>query len=67
MITCCTLVVWKPSLSTSHFYRQQQVVVESRQYIERTDKAKSAKGVKQKALSDEITALEKRQKTVSEP
>ena len=29
-----------------------------------TDKAKSAKGVKRKTLSDEITALEKRRKTV---
>ena len=35
-------------------------------YLERqhADKAKSAKGVKRKALSVEITALEKRQKTV---
>ena len=32
-------------------------------YLER-QRAKSAKGVKRKALSDEITALEKRQKTV---
>ena len=31
---------------------------------QRADKAKSAKGVKRKELSDEITALEKRQKTV---
>ena len=28
-ITCCTLLVWMPSLSTSHFYRQHQVVVKS--------------------------------------
>ena len=40
------------------------MVVESTQYLERADKAKSAKAVKRKALSDEITALEKRQKTV---
>ena len=60
MITYCTLLVWMPSLSTSHFSRQQQVVVESTQYLERADKAKSAKGVKRKGLSDEITALEKR-------
>ena len=35
-----------------------------RKYLERADKAKSAKGVKRKTLSDEITALEERQKTV---
>ena len=66
MITYCTLVVWMRSLSTSHFYRQQQVAVESTQYLERqrADKAKAAKGVKRKALSDDITALEKRQKIV---
>ena len=37
-----------------------------RKYIERqrADKAKAAKGVKRKALSDDITAMEKRQKIV---
>ena len=47
MITCCTLVVWMPPLSTSHFHRQQQVVVESTQRIER-ERADKAKAVKRK-------------------
>ena len=42
------------------------VVESTHEYLERqrADKPKSAEGVKRQALSDEITALEKRQKTV---
>ena len=39
------------------------VVKGTKEYLER-QQAKSAKGVKRKVLSDEITVLEKRQKTV---
>ena len=55
------LVVDKPLLSAAASGRRKYT-----EYIERqrADKAKSAKGVKRKILSGEITALEKRQKTV---
>ena len=55
------LVVDKPLLSAAASGRRKYT-----EYLEwqRADKAKSAKGVKRKELSDEITALEKRQKRV---
>ena len=53
------LVVDKPLPSAAASGRRKYT-----EYLERADKAKSAKGVKRKTLSDEITALEKRQKTV---
>ena len=52
------VVVYKPLLSAAASGRQKYT-----DYLER-QRANSAKGVKCKALSDEITALEKRQKTV---
>lgn len=55
------LVVDKPLLSAAASGRRKYTEYLERQ---RADKAKSAKGVKRKELSDEITALEKRQKTV---
>ena len=55
------LVVDKPFLSAAASGRRKYTEYLERQ---RADKAKSAKGVKRKELSDEITALEKRQKTV---
>ena len=55
------LVIDKPLLSAAASGRRKYA-----EYLEqqRADKAKSAKGVKRKELSDQITALEKRQKTV---
>ena len=55
------LVVDKPLLSAAASGRRKYTECLEWQ---RADKAKSAKGVKRKELSDEITALEKRQKTV---
>ena len=52
------LVIDKQLLSAAASGRRKYT-----EYLER-QRAKSAKGVKRKALSDEITALEKRQKTV---
>ena len=55
------LIVDKPLLSAAASGRRKYTEYLQRQ---RADKAKAAKGVKRKALSDDITALEKRQKIV---
>ena len=55
------LIVDKPLLSAAASGRRKYTEYLERQ---RADKAKAAKGVKRKALSDDITALEKRQKIV---
>lgn len=54
------LIVDKPLLSAASGRRKYTEYLER----QRADKVKAAKGVKRKALSDDITALEKRQKIV---